>query len=433
MAVAAAFIVLTGCEDQHEKEEIVPPAKAFVELSESVIEVKSTGSDEPATRTVTITSSEDWKISGASLWIRLSAIKGKSGQEVTFTIDPNNTREVKTCTFEVSAGNSEPVLLEVKSIPPDYLNLLSDRSVTVPADGGDVTVRYESNIETGYEFSPEVSWITETSSENGQFAFHVEPNEDGENRSVTITLKAEGVKPVSVTVSQAKKIVAGDTPYFNGEDEELVLALQHMGWISEESTEDGYEVLGPGLEGQLLELTNDNYEIETVSGLGAFPALTSITIDNSMIWAIDLADCTGITSLEFEGSGYTIASIAFGNNPITTFTMEVGYYVDWSGETFDLVISGANIETINANRFSNFNEGMGTLDVSGCPKLKELHAKRGTYRTGSKPYCADALKTIYVSQAQLDAYNDGTLSIERYEQFSQHETDKAPTTEITVR
>lgn len=433
MAVAAALLVFAGCKNVSGEEDIPRPSEAFVELSEYVIEAKSTGGSQPITKSVTITSSEDWKISGASLWIRLSAIKGKSGQEVTFTVDPNNTREIKTCTFEVSAGNSEPVLLEVKSIPPDYLNLLSNRNVTVPSDGGDVIVRYESNIEIDYEFSPDVDWIKETSREEGQFVFNVSPNDDEENRSVRISLKAEGVNPVSVTVSQAKKIVIGDTPYFQSEDEELVLALQKMGWISDESTEAGYEVLEPGLQGELLELTNDNYEIETVSGLGAFPALTSIKIDNNCIWTIDLADCTGITTLEFEGSGYSIASIAFGNNPISTFTMEVGYYYDLFGDPYELVISGANIGTINANRFSNFNEGMGTLDVSGCPKLKELHAKRGTYRTGSKPYCANALEKIVVTQAQLDAYNAGKLSIERYEQFSQHETDKAPTTEITVK
>lgn len=433
MAVAAAFLVLTGCEDQHEKEEIVPPAKAFVELSEYVIEAKSTGEGQPVAKSITITSSEDWKISGASLWIRLSAIKGKSGQEVTFTIDPNNTREVKTCTFEVSAGNSEPVLLEVKSIPPDYLNLLSKRNETLPADGGDVTVMFESNLEVSYEISPASDWIAMTGEDKGQFTFHAVAN-DGDARNVNIILKAEGVNPVTVSVAQQKYVDPNETSFFNSDDMALVEELQSMKWIAEERTADGYEVLEAGMVNSHLTLeyweTDDWDLIYEISGLGAFPSLTSITLDEvGDVWRVDLTDCGRITGFEAINCDIMcLEELHFGNNPISEVSLNNGWYFDrFMFPGVNLAITGSNIKVIDVGRIADRQDGMLGLDVSGCPALTELKAIRCARNDNG---CYGALEEIVLSQKQYDAWQAGTLKIEMYEQGA---GDTASSTAITVK
>lgn len=61
---------------------------------------------------MTVTSSEDWRVSGISDWVTADKTGGKSGEKVTFTVAPSSSMVTDSvfsrfCGFCGSAGQGE--------------------------------------------------------------------------------------------------------------------------------------------------------------------------------------------------------------------------------------------------------------------------------------------------------------------------------------
>lgn len=158
------------------------------------------------TEQITVTSSGDWRLAGVCDWAHPSAVSGRSGDKVTFTIDPNDTEEAREMTFKFFTG-SAVAPLKVSSEPGYSLELLSDAGVTFEAAATDLRIKLHTNIEDldiAFSNGGE-QWIAfaDRSLAFGStvFTFTVAENTGYDNRSTTVTLSGKD-KSVSIDVVQ---------------------------------------------------------------------------------------------------------------------------------------------------------------------------------------------------------------------------------------
>ena len=109
MIVLSVSLLLWGCSDDDES---INNGNSTISLSTNILQVDKNGGD----ATVTVTSSDNWRLSGICDWAHPSITSGKDGDVVTFTIDPNKLDEKRTATFKFFTGSSV-VPLQVESQP----------------------------------------------------------------------------------------------------------------------------------------------------------------------------------------------------------------------------------------------------------------------------------------------------------------------------
>ena len=80
MIVLSASLLLWGCSDDDES---INSGNSTISLSTNILQVDKNGGD----ATVTVTSSDNWRLSGICDWAHPSVTSGKDGDVVTFTID----------------------------------------------------------------------------------------------------------------------------------------------------------------------------------------------------------------------------------------------------------------------------------------------------------------------------------------------------------
>lgn len=479
---ASAMLVLAyGCSEEIQSE----PASS-VELSTDLL---SSG-PEGQRFEVTVTSSEDWRISGLCDWIEISAESGKSGDVLVLNVAPNEGPESRSMEFKVFAG-SAVAGLEVVSYPEYKLDLdQMEIKSEFTSDGGLLKIRLATNIpELEYSFTENGSdWIEFVRREDvygtTYMVFNVSESEIYTGRKSELTISGEG-KNISYSVSQKQldAVLAEETNYVVGLDATTLeikvrtnvdIKCNVPGWItldSETRGEEGsdglsaivYRFILPETDGTragnivfsseenvtlsvrvkqqnpnpvytvvddqdfldyLLdkgyvifddevgkcELTGTGLSLETisvnkeyfekVSGLGAFPLLTRLEINSPYISVLDLSDCTGIKDIDITTlNGAT--EIRLGKNPVTSLVFSKNpNSADNYHQGTSLLIEGENLESIDFQsasfRISSGWDSCATLDVTGCPALKYLNAKR-EYLS----YCS--LKTIFMTSDQLAA------------------------------
>jgi uncharacterized lipoprotein YajG len=86
MIVLSVSLLLWGCSDDDES---INNGNSTISLSTNILQVDKNGGD----ATVTVTSSDNWRLSGICDWAHPSITSGKDGDVVTFTIDPNKLDE----------------------------------------------------------------------------------------------------------------------------------------------------------------------------------------------------------------------------------------------------------------------------------------------------------------------------------------------------
>ena len=136
--VLSATLFLWGCSDSDEP---VNEMNDSLSLSTNEIKINGLGGEVA----VTVTSSNDWRLAGTYDWAHPSATSGKSGDEVTFTIDPNALDEIRTATFKFFVG-STVVPLQVECSPVYAVDLLTDQKIDLPRKKSDVSIKFESNV-----------------------------------------------------------------------------------------------------------------------------------------------------------------------------------------------------------------------------------------------------------------------------------------------
>ena len=138
MIVLSVSLLLWGCSDDDES---INNGNSTISLSTNILQVDKNGGD----ATVTVTSSDNWRLSGICDWAHPSITSGKDGDVVTFTIDPNKLDEKRTATFKFFTGSSV-VPLQVESQPAYIMDLLSDEALSITKEKSTVRIQLNTNV-----------------------------------------------------------------------------------------------------------------------------------------------------------------------------------------------------------------------------------------------------------------------------------------------
>lgn len=182
----SVLVALCACE---ETQEYAPDS---IEVSSETLSFDHKGGSLP----VVITSSGDWRISGKCDWAAPSAFEGKSGDEVVFTVDPNNTDSSLETTFKVFTGSAVATVKVISEID-SYLVLEGDVP-SVETKGGTVKVEVRTNIqELDCTFSEGASeWISFDKRLDAfgktYLTFNVSENETYKDRMASVTVTGSG-------------------------------------------------------------------------------------------------------------------------------------------------------------------------------------------------------------------------------------------------
>lgn len=203
MITLLAATMLWSCSDD---ESINNGNEAIISLSTNTIQADKNGGDV----TVTVTSSGDWRLSGACDWAHPSVTSGKDGDVVTFTIDPNTADEKRIAIFKFFTG-SVVVPLQVETFPDYILDLLSDDNLSISKEENLVQIQLNTNIAepliTCSEGSEEWLKFDRRSDFGGKviLSFKAVTNVTYKDRSATITISSPFVTdPINVNVNQKR-------------------------------------------------------------------------------------------------------------------------------------------------------------------------------------------------------------------------------------
>lgn len=297
----------------------------------------------------------------------------------------------------------------------DSVSVAEERAVYDLASR-DVEIRVKSNIDFDYSFANWMTKISDTTGERGEDGLaerviKVHLDESAASRFHTFEFSKNGKVYAKYTVKQQNP----NPILCNITDKTLRTTLNDLGWIIGDESSTECEVLGPGLEGTELTLTGPSYygilEVDTIDGLGAFPKLETLNISRCRVSSIDVSDSKSLKALKMERIT-NMQEVKTGDSPVTEVNFGT-YSYDYLAKPF-VTISGKNIETIYMNCSSYYisygYEKLAELDVTGCPALTKLQAKR-EYSSYGAPKCY--LTTIWLTSAQNDAVTAGTLSVEK--------------------
>lgn len=136
--LASAALMLSSCGEE---------GKESLDLSSVSLSTNEIISDsEGGQFDVTVTSSEDWRVSGISDWVTADKTGGKSGEKVTFTVAPSSSMVTDSVFFKIFAGSAVQQV-KVKISAGQVINLESEDKVDVSADANAVVIKLKTNIE----------------------------------------------------------------------------------------------------------------------------------------------------------------------------------------------------------------------------------------------------------------------------------------------
>ena len=132
---------------------------SMIELSQEAVVAGPEGGE----FTITVNSSDDWRIAGFSDWVSFESESGKSGSALKMTVAPNEGKDPRTAEFKVFAGSAEK-LLSVSSTPDMFIELAKNETISVRAEASSFTVGVKTNspeVKISYSEGDE-TWISNT-------------------------------------------------------------------------------------------------------------------------------------------------------------------------------------------------------------------------------------------------------------------------------
>lgn len=211
------FIVsLIGCSDDNNEDSLLQD-----EISINTEAILFNSSAASPANSVTITSSGDWRLTGKKTWCEPSVISGKSGDQVTFTAETNDTGESRSIVYRFICGSKTAELLVTQS-QNDVFELITNTMYDIEPAGADISVRLNTNVDLTIEIPDDSEWITDVyanystrSVEQNWLCFNVSENTTYKARTGKIILKGEGIEDQVITVNQAQNdaILLGAATY----------------------------------------------------------------------------------------------------------------------------------------------------------------------------------------------------------------------------
>lgn len=358
-------------------------------------------------------------------WVMFAGREVLLGEDVViFDVAANDT--YKDRDFEiVLSGVEKTEKVKVSQAQLDAVIVDDNRIVHEGLEAGQVKFTVRANVDYTYKLPDWLTLVSETKgteAANGltpiEYVLSFEAN--AESRIADINFERDGEVMLQISVKQQRPgaVIAPIA------DKALRKALLDLGWVLSSDASADCEILGPGLEGTQLRINSKN--INEVSGLGAFPKLANLEINGTGATLIDLSDCKTLQEV-YAPSNTELQEVKLGSSPVTKFSTNIdGLREKNYFSSSKVTVSSENLKELNLRSFDcmylYYYDACTEIDVSACPALTYLDAYRiytlwGNYRT--------YLTTIYVSQAQLDAYNAGNLEIVRVVKTPDHHEEAA--------
>ena len=187
---ATALVCCGACDDKDNEEPAPAPDK--IAITPKTANVSSKGGE----ASVMVTSSGEWTLTGdANDYVTPSALKGKDGDIVKFTVKPNDKEEDQTFNYTFTCGKataSYAITLKKKaSQAEEQLEItFVPESNILTREGGNVSVLVTSSDEWTLEGSHTFVHPSATSGSDGaEVTFAVDPNETEEDKVADYVFK----------------------------------------------------------------------------------------------------------------------------------------------------------------------------------------------------------------------------------------------------
>ena len=187
---ATALVCCGACDDKDNEEPAPAPDK--ISITPKTANVSSKGGE----ASVMVTSSGEWTLTGdANDYVTPSALKGKDGDIVKFTVKPNDKEEDQTFNYTFTCGKEKaPYAITLKkkaSQAEEQLEItFVPESNILPREGGNVSVLVTSSDEWTLEGSHTFVHPSATSGSDGaEVTFAVDPNETEEDKVADYVFK----------------------------------------------------------------------------------------------------------------------------------------------------------------------------------------------------------------------------------------------------
>ena len=187
---ATALVCCGACDDKDNEEPAPAPDK--IAITPKTANVSSKGGE----ASVMVTSSGEWTLTGdANDYVTPSALKGKDGDIVKFTVKPNDKEEDQTFNYTFTCGKEKaPYAITLKkraSQAEEQLEItFVPESNILTREGGNVSVLVTSSDEWTLEGSHTFVHPSATSGSDGaEVTFAVDPNETEEDKVADYVFK----------------------------------------------------------------------------------------------------------------------------------------------------------------------------------------------------------------------------------------------------
>lgn len=187
---ATALVCCGACDDKDNEEPAPAPDK--IAITPKTANVSSKGGE----ASVMVTSSGQWTLSdNTNDYVTPSALKGKDGDIVKFTVKPNDKEEDQTFSYTFTCGKATAsyaiTLKKRASQTEEQLEItFVPESNILPREGGNVSVLVTSSDEWTLEGSHTFVHPSATSGSDGaEVTFAVDPNETEEDKVADYVFK----------------------------------------------------------------------------------------------------------------------------------------------------------------------------------------------------------------------------------------------------
>lgn len=301
---------------------------------------------------VVVTSDRDWTLSGEAAWVKASAGSGKSGDEVTFTVEKNTGTDPREVSFTFTCATNT-VTLTVKQSGKDVLASIKDKTLK--------TVLMAADTDGDGKISLEEAAALKS----------VEYTGTGEDGSTIMSL--EGLE----FFTGLEKIVLPNNNF-------LELDLSGRTTLTDVDVSKNDEITSINLKGcsalktvrAALDKSLESIDLQGCTSLvsciaygtklkaidvSACTLLESLIVYSSSLSALDVSGCTALTDL--NAGCATLASVKLpANSVITTLSLSESSKLS----SLDLsVLPGLKSLSVG-------NTSISSLDLAKCPLLEKL-------------------------------------------------------------
>lgn len=339
-------------------------------------------------------------------WINLYRIGDPSSSEqwIQFVVDANSTFYDREATITMFKGTT--LEKKIKVIQSKFIGVIIEgpKSYEFGVDGGTVSVKATGSIDFKSILAANSAWIkaVETSSTGTDIitkTFDITCEAGKWTRTGAVGFVALSGSTTAVTISISQ--VDPNPELFTIPDATFAKRLVALKHITEKDNK--YYMNYSGYIATSLSITGNTYSsIQSLEGLERFVNLTSFTNEDNLVRKVDVSKNTKIRSLSLNY--FPLEELIMGDINVTSFTANnyLYAYYDNTKRSKSFTVSSSKLKTITINHTSNAtNDEVEWVDITECPALTSLSCNRNSGK----------LKSIYVTQAQKDAYDAGKLSI----------------------